>query len=97
MLNGHTRNLSMPHEKRLSRTAVVEALRAEGCSVAVLDSSFCWGLLLVGRAGLNSIIRVMDKPLCQEEKDFHVAWRGATIKLVTTMEEAFEVVGLLPD
>lgn len=82
-----------------NQTAVVNALRGIGCSVASL-ARYGKGIpdLLVGYRGINILMEVKDgdKPpsqrkLTPDQEKFHDSWRGS-IHVVHNSEEAIKVV-----
>jgi hypothetical protein len=84
-----------------NQTEIVEALRKCGASVlslAPLGNGV--GDLLVGARNLNFLLEVKDgsKPpsrrkLSPGQRVFHAAWQGQ-IAVVTSVDEALEIVGL---
>lgn len=97
MLNERTPSLLKMPEKKLVQADVVDALRAHGCTVLALDYQQCYGLLLVGFKGLNYVLRVMDRPISEDEKSLHVNWQGDDIRIVTSSAEAIAAVSLFAD
>ena len=84
-----------------NQTAIVEALRAVGCSVQSL-AELGGGVpdLLIGYKHQNILIEVKDsaQPLSKrkftpDQKKWHAAWKGRA-HLVETIEQAMLVVGI---
>ena len=87
--------------KRYARTdanqdAVVDALRAIGCTVNSLAALGC-GVpdLLVGRNGVDCLVEVKDgdkspsqKQLTDDQKKWHKWWKGAPVLVVESPEGA---------
>lgn len=76
---------------------IVDALRAWGCSVEVLNGP---GLpdLAVGRHGVNVFLEVKNadlapsaRKLTQPQKNWHAHWHGQ-VAIVETVEEALQAV-----
>lgn len=77
-----------------NQKAIVDALRACGCSVYVLGLPLD---LLVGRQGKNYLLEIKTGPkarLTEFQQDFRATWQGQWAR-VNTIDEAFKVVGLL--
>lgn len=79
----------------LSQKAIVDALRAAGCSVAIIGQPLD---ILVGRAGKTFILELKSgekkrKDLTPAQVEFFRDWRGHAA-VVCTPEEALRAVGL---
>ena len=86
----------IPRKGRRDETEpeIVAALEAVGCDVVKLSMPCD---LLVGRGGVNYLLEVKSTPrskLTPDEKRFADWWRGGTVRVVTTPEEALRAVGL---
>jgi Holliday junction resolvase len=84
-----------------NQTAIVEALRAAGCSVVSLAAvgKGCPDIAC-GRQGRTFLLEIKDggKPpsarkLTAEQRYFHSIWKGHAV-VVTDVAEAFEACGL---
>lgn len=76
-----------------NQKAIVNALRACGCSVYVLGLPLD---LLVGRAGQNYLLEVKTgkgAKFTKFQEEFRATWQGHWAR-VETVEQALEVVGL---
>lgn len=81
------------HNKRdLSEAAIVETLRAAGCSVYPLDKP---GDLLVGYLGVTHLLecKTGKGKLTETQEKFQREWRG-DYWIIRTVEEAIEVLNL---
>jgi hypothetical protein len=91
-----------------NQAEIVKALRAVGCSVEIITSPIGRaGIpdLLVGFKGVNYLIEIKvpgtkgtppDKEdLSEAQLRWHMAWKGAIVRIVTTTEEALLVVGAI--
>lgn len=91
-----------------NQAEIVTVLRASGCSVEIVSSPIGRaGIpdLLVGRKGVNYLLEVKkvgrmgtpatDEDLSDAQLRWHLAWRGLTVRIVTTPEEALEAVGAI--
>lgn len=83
-----------------NQTAVVQALRNMGCSVAITSGAGN-GLpdIIVGVHGVNLLIEIKDsekvpsaKKLTPAEQYFVDNWKGLAVKIVETPEEAVNYV-----
>lgn len=83
-----------------NQAAIVEGLRALGCSVQNLASqgSGCPDLL-VGRGGENFLLEVKNRKgrnrVSANQKAWHAAWRGQ-VAIVRDVGEALRAVGFNP-
>jgi hypothetical protein len=90
-----------------NQAKIVTALRASGCSVEIISSPVGRaGIpdLLVGRKGVNYLLEIKmpnkigtlssKQNLSDSQVRWHLAWKGRTVRIVTTTEEAFEAVGV---
>lgn len=83
-----------------NQTEIVKALRAFGCSVAIL-SEVGGGVpdLLVGRGRRNLLLEVKDgmakdkrqRELTEDEERFHAGWRGQ-VAIAMSVDDALNVV-----
>lgn len=89
-----------------NQAEIVTVLRAAGCTVEIISSPVGRaGIpdLLVGRKGVNYLLEVKkvgktgvpatDEDLSDAQLRWHLAWKGLTVRIVTTPEEALEAVG----
>lgn len=91
--------------KRDSNQAeIVAALFAAGCSVQDLHAVGggcpdlligCNGAVYLLEVKVSKNLRGEPKPLTPDQVEWHRAWRGQ-VAIVTTVEEALRVIGLLP-
>lgn len=77
-------------------TDIVNALRAVGCSVWRLNDRAVPDLL-VGRAKQTYLLEVKspDGTLTEAQKTFHQYWRGGSLSIVRSVNEALLAVGAL--
>jgi hypothetical protein len=83
-----------------NQAAIVEALRALGCSVQSLATTG-EGVpdLLVGRDGANYLLEVKNRKargkLNERQRAWHGAWRGQ-VAVVRNVGEALQAIGFNP-
>ena len=82
-----------------NQTQIVEALRAIGATVRVISQGDGIPDLLVGFKGKTALLEVKDgdKPpskrvLTPAEQKFFDEWRGGTLAIVNSVDEAIAVV-----
>lgn len=92
----------MRHRPRKDKNhaQIVDALKAFGATVA--DTSALGGGipdLLVGYKGVNVWIEVKDGQgsLTDDQVEFSARWRGASVKVCRTVDDALRAVGVLQD
>jgi Holliday junction resolvase len=97
------------HKSDANAAAIVATLRKYGCSVEYIASPFGRaGVpdLLVGRKGITHLLEVktpkrdprgrqIDSDLSDSQINWHLAWRGKTVTIVTNSEEALQAVGVV--
>jgi len=80
-----------------NQTSIVKALRDAGASVQSL-ASIGRGCpdLLVGYAGKTHLIEVKARTgkLTVQESDWALWWNGAEVRIVRSVEQALEVIGI---
>lgn len=82
-------------------TSIVSALRGAGCVARYIDCPAGVGGvpdLLVGRDGKTYLLELKVKGgrLNPKQKAFHEQWTGGPLRIVRSVDEAFEAVGLPP-
>jgi hypothetical protein len=91
-----------------NQAEIVKSLRTVGCSVEIITSPIGRaGIpdLLVGFKGINYLLEIKvpgakgtssDKEdLSEAQLRWHLAWKGAIVRIVTTPQEALLVVGAI--
>lgn len=95
----------MPYKADTAQKAIIDALRASGCSVCIISGANGQsGVpdLLVGRWPTNFLLEVKtpkakgrsEGQLSNLQKAWHANWRGQ-VAVVRTVDEALAAVGLL--
>lgn len=91
----------MPTQQDRNANEIVSALREAGCVVRFIE--FAHGIagcpdVLVGRAGSTFLLEIKAKRgrLSDEQVKFHADWRGGTLAVVRSVEDALRAVGLTP-
>lgn len=78
-----------------NQKAIVEAFRKCGCSVLILSNvgAGCPDIA-VGHRGVTYFVEIKSKAgkLTEDQKTFHLAWRGARIHIVRSVDEVFTTV-----
>ena len=79
---------------------IVSALRDAGCVVRYLECPFGVGGLpdlLVGWMGQTWLLELKVKGgrLNPKQKAFHASWKGGPLRVVHSIQEAFEAVGIV--
>jgi Holliday junction resolvase len=79
---------------------IVKMLRLSGATVQSLaDVGKGCPDILVGRGGKNYLFEIKQSEkskLTPAEEEWHDRWRGAPVRVITTADEALEIVGAIP-